>query len=659
MQYAAAGWRVIPIKPGAKYPQLPKWQKVATTDHAVITAWYAGLYRGHGVGIATGAESGVFALDVDDMAVLAELEAQHGTLPDTATTVTGSGGRHHLFIYPTDGREVTNANQLPAGIDVRGDGGQIVAPPTIHPNGTPYEWLNDSRTPCAAPEWLLELTQEPPRPIPLAPDRTALNATHGVSSVDEWSQATDWAELLGADGWQYHHSDRTGERYWTRPGKPLREGPSATTEHKGDGGLKVFTSSLAHWGLTEGESYSKHGYLATVHHSGDYKAAAAELRADGWGAQQTATQSSTQPATPAGTAPHPDSGEDIELRQPWPITNLAAVIADGWHPPTPTMLQRTDGMALIYPGRYNTLSGEPGCGKTWVALWCIAEQISAGHNVAVVDYEDTPGALINRLTLLGVTTDDIANHVTYIDPAAPITNRGAITDAGEQALHQLADITDLALVVIDSVGESLAAEAFSPNDDDDVARWVRHLPRSIAHNTGAAVFGLDHVTKSLETRGQWAIGSQRKLAAVDGAAYTITAGIAPTKTEDGRLTVRTAKDRHGTHQRTHIAAEIEVNNTLTGAVAVLVKPPEDPTVTGHSIYQQRIMQAVEDNGGDISGKEMVTDVDGKADHIRVARDELIANGQLIRRQRSGKGGGWLYSMPAPLSYDPNQKDTNQ
>ena len=78
------------------------------------------LYRGHGVGIATGAASGVWVLDVDDWDALVALESEHGPLPPTYTVVTGSGGIHHYFAMPA-GQTITNANRLPKGIDVRGD----------------------------------------------------------------------------------------------------------------------------------------------------------------------------------------------------------------------------------------------------------------------------------------------------------------------------------------------------------------------------------------------------------------------------------------------------------------------------------------------------------------------------------------------------------
>ena len=137
----------------------------ATTDPDTITSWFTGLYRDHGVGIATGPESGIFVLDVDDYEAYRDLERAHEPLPDTLTNLTGSGGMHFLFRYPTDGRTVRNnaGTRLGAGLDVRGDGGQIVAPPTVHPNGKRYEWdAGQGDDIVDAPEWLLELVCDPP-----------------------------------------------------------------------------------------------------------------------------------------------------------------------------------------------------------------------------------------------------------------------------------------------------------------------------------------------------------------------------------------------------------------------------------------------------------------------------------------------------------------
>ncbi len=172
---AGLGLRVVPIAPGRKHPALPAWNTAATNDPDTVNNWWTGLYRHHGVGIAMGPQpSGhnLFALDIDGKAGMIAFQAlvtNHGKLPATWASDTGSGTGHHLILAaPPD---ATIRNQQAAGrrvadhVDVRGDGGQIVVAPTTHPTGGTYQWRPD-RAPwqlpvAAAPGWLLELVVEP------------------------------------------------------------------------------------------------------------------------------------------------------------------------------------------------------------------------------------------------------------------------------------------------------------------------------------------------------------------------------------------------------------------------------------------------------------------------------------------------------------------
>src|SRR5262249_39762514 len=103
----------------------------------------------------------VWVLDIDGEegeATLRELEAQHGALPTTVEAITGKG-RHLYWRWPT-GLVIRNkqVNQNMPGIDVRGDGGYVLAPPSIHPSGRIYAWSVDSGESFEdAPDWLLDL----------------------------------------------------------------------------------------------------------------------------------------------------------------------------------------------------------------------------------------------------------------------------------------------------------------------------------------------------------------------------------------------------------------------------------------------------------------------------------------------------------------------
>jgi hypothetical protein len=167
---AGRGFAVFPLRPRGKQPLIAKADgghgvKDATTDPVRIVAW---LRREPlaGIGLACGAPSGIFAVD-DDPAkggdeTLAELELRHGPLPSTPVSLTGGGGRHFLFQHATG---IGNRVHVAAGIDIRGDGGYIVAPPSLHPCGRPYAWSVDHHIDdvpiAAAPAWLIELVRQP------------------------------------------------------------------------------------------------------------------------------------------------------------------------------------------------------------------------------------------------------------------------------------------------------------------------------------------------------------------------------------------------------------------------------------------------------------------------------------------------------------------
>jgi hypothetical protein len=156
IQYAEIGLAVIPIR--GKRPFMKGWPDLATTDKAQIADWFPeGL--GLNVGILTG--DLVFVVDCDGeegIEALATLQEQHGQLPRTPKSHTGGGGEHWYFLMPPN-RSVENSIKLHGlSIDVRGERGQVVAPPSVHENGNLYEWIDSpfDVSFAEAPEWLLD-----------------------------------------------------------------------------------------------------------------------------------------------------------------------------------------------------------------------------------------------------------------------------------------------------------------------------------------------------------------------------------------------------------------------------------------------------------------------------------------------------------------------
>jgi len=337
LDYAQRGWRVIPIRPGEKHPPIPKWQEAATTDTETIVTWWTGPYTNHGIGIATGPASGIFVLDIDDKEgqrgydTLADLEEQHGPLPETLTVITGSGGNHLYFAYP-EHQTIRNdaGRRLGSGLDIRGEGGQVVAPGSTHPNGTTYEFDLDTEhlTPAPAPEWLLQLLQEPEPPTPPS---TTPNPTQDTTDgpAARYNNRTNWTDLLHDDGWTLAYTDRAGEQHWVRPGKEISEGTSATVGYQGQDFLRVFTSSIP-W-LPEG-AYSRFGYYTCRQHNGDRSAAAKHLHTIENQAIETSLhnfQPNNTPTSPNDPWPTPiPLGNQKQQLPTFPIHTLPNWIAD-------------------------------------------------------------------------------------------------------------------------------------------------------------------------------------------------------------------------------------------------------------------------------------------------------------------------------------------
>lgn len=154
LAYAARGWPVHPIASRAKNPASPHGFKDATTDPAQIQTWFANSPRLN-LGIATGRTAGVWVLDLDQggAETLLDWERDQGCLPDTPLVRTGNGGRHYFFANPPD-LVIPSRVKFAPGTDTRGDGGYVLAPPSVTEN--PYTWLREGE-PLEAPPWLIAL----------------------------------------------------------------------------------------------------------------------------------------------------------------------------------------------------------------------------------------------------------------------------------------------------------------------------------------------------------------------------------------------------------------------------------------------------------------------------------------------------------------------
>lgn len=179
LAYARLGWKIVPSywlkedggcscykglacgKSSGKHPIPDGWQNIATSDETQVRAWWT-QYPSANISGVTGSASGFFVVDVDGddgYTSIDEYDTHGEGLPDTLRSVTGSGGLHILFKVP-DGLVIRNSvKKLMPGVDVRGDGGQIILPPSTHLSGNRYVWQDESRLPVGPADPPLDLLE--------------------------------------------------------------------------------------------------------------------------------------------------------------------------------------------------------------------------------------------------------------------------------------------------------------------------------------------------------------------------------------------------------------------------------------------------------------------------------------------------------------------
>ena len=477
--YTQLGIRVIPIRPGHKYPGIDAWQTKATDDTDVVTSWFTGDYKSYGIGIATGRTKygQIFVVDVDDRDeyrgsdTLHDLEQRYGVLPETVTAITGTGGQHLYFYSPVEVRNDAGS-RLGVGLDVRGAGGQVLAYPSIHPNGKQYQWVDGwspmERRPANAPQWLLTLLTTNPQMVK-PQGTTDLFLADPTTPSARYCAQTTWEQLLIPDGWTLAKTDRHGEQHWTRPGKDSRDGISATIGHNGNDALIVFTSAVA-W-LPEG-GYNRFGYMAARDHHGDWKQASHAFL----GTNPTS-------ADPAVFS----SDEMLDMLVDWKAFWNQDHIVEDWI-----------AKPLIARARQTALFAGAKTGKSWLTLNVVAAlatgkpilgQPAVAHvHVLYLDYEMVEADLYERLEQFGYTEDDDFSHFHYaLIPSLPPLN----TPQGASAIMRLCELTKAEVVVIDTTGRAIDGEE---NSADSYREFARNTGLALKR-AGIACVRTDHAGK--------------------------------------------------------------------------------------------------------------------------------------------------------------------
>lgn len=651
-RYIAAGWLgPLPLPAGAKKAP-PSGYTGADGAYATVTD--IDTWRTHnGTGnIGLRMADNIIGIDVDNYgtkpggATLDRLTEQLGPLPDTWISTSRLDGVSGIRYYRLP-EPVKLIGALPGIEIIQRHHRYAVVAPSIHPEGRPYLWLhhgevvdipNVNDLPTLPGSWVDHLRA----------DRRTSAERHTLATGADTSPAVE----------------RT-------IGRALM-GLTAGTRH--DTTLRAVTALLRletqeHPRASQAITDLERAFLNAVTTDGTRSDREAQGEWDRM-VDSATTEVATTPSIiprwePTPEPPDPDrlglTALGLATTTPGGVSIAEAVEQGDWapidltdalagaDPPTPELLAPTSGPALIYPGRVNSLFGESGTGKTWVTLHVLAEAVRDGHNVAIIDLEDNPHGIVSRLAAIGLTGDQIASHVDYLAPQTPWSGpaRDAVTALIRERQHRL--------VIIDSTGEAMAMGGVKGNNDDEVAAWFRSFPRHIA-DLGPAVIVVDHIPKATDAPSGFAIGSQRKLAAVNGAAYRVDAVRVPSRTENGLLRLTCAKDRHGTHQKGAVAAMVHIDhNELDQTIAITATAPDEmprnPDGTARpTIYMEKVSRAVE-NTPKMSRRDIVRVVGGKDKYVSEALGQLVAEGYVDAEPRVGRGGGFVYSSVEPYRND--------
>jgi hypothetical protein len=235
LAYAERGWHVFPAPPGEKksyksatFSGGRPWG--ATADYKQIKRDFTNWSWPHAnVGIVTGPKSGIFVVEadtlkghaVDGIFELRKLERRHGRLPSTLIAESPSGSIHYYFNYPADVTIGNSTSKVAPGIDVRGEGGMVIAPPSVRADGK-YRWLNENKI-ADAPEWLIELTADNAGKHTPNEQLSANDLNELTAAVDEINNNLDydaWKKLglalygaTGGDDYGYQLFDGFSKRW--------------------------------------------------------------------------------------------------------------------------------------------------------------------------------------------------------------------------------------------------------------------------------------------------------------------------------------------------------------------------------------------------------------------------------------------------------------
>ena len=346
-------------------------------------------------------------------------------------------------------------------------------------------------------------------------------------------------------------------------------------------------------------------------------------------------------ATGLGAASWDSWEQGRSKAEPPPFVDLRPFIENGCQPERPGIADVGLDACMLYAGRLNEIHGEPGTGKSNVAIaMCIAE-LNAGHLVLFIDPEDTPAGFTRRALQFGADPAHLIDRCRYLHNPTPEELGAAQCWARREGP---------ALVILDGLAESMAAEGLVEDKAPDVLKFFRERLRPFAEESGAAVLVSDHVAKNSEERGRWARGSGAKLGRYDGVSYKLALIEAYSPQHAGAVRLTIAKDRNGGVGRVGDAvAEVHFAPAESDRTTVSFRKPEASGTFRPTTIMAKIVAHLKEHK-EATKRELRSL--GKSQAVDLALGILAEEGGILLAQNGRKH---VYSLPSPCVYRMREK----
>lgn len=655
LQAIARGFQVIALHPRLKRPvgdgwQNKTWPNGKDTTEAEVEKYFKS--KGHdpsdpattlNIGTLLGLVSGDL-LDVDlDHARTSRLKeyflpptpamggraakprshywyiAKPGTLP---------GYREHLM--PPIEEQIPNGGTVERQgaviVELRSSGGQTALPPSIHPSGESYRWTRDpwggDQGPAVVDGRVLAT-------------QVALLAL-GTVLIEYWpSSGTRHDAYLALAGGLLRMGDGSVHPFWERNAATLISAMADAMNDEDGADMRVGESvGPTIKALQAGKPVVGYGRLGEIltervakhvrHLVGEVERAAGVTVTSqaslGLLPPATVTLDQIKDAQKAKVADKaPAERTPLENREwSWDFVDMSPYLSGTVKQIVPTVFRRSDSTPdapkyLFYPGRVNMLYGSSESAKSWLALYiCMQEMVATGSKVVYVDLEDEPVNTLGRLILMGADPKMLETRFAYVHPEDSLASMerdrwGNLrpTESGltrEKRFREALDSHEADLIVVDGMTVLYGLHGLDANDGvstDVITSWLK----SLAAEYHATVILIDHTGKG-STPGSLPIGSQHKMAMVQGTMLQVWADSQPRPGAIGQLSLYVVKDRPGKVReisqannsggKSQLAAIVTLDSTDPVKSVMSVDPPLSTNQQSQQSMGIQVSDAVSD-----------------------------------------------------------------